>query len=111
MNINIDRIKYPWRSMDAYAAFYDALSNEAAKCGHHFRRDAAATVLADMLVDDGRGEFVADLVLSHRWRDVAPACYTTETRAAFEAIWLAGEFDQAYAFVPKPASAVTIRPR
>lgn len=101
-----DWITHPWRSMSAYSMFYEALNNELQTRGAHPANrtegySTPASILARDLASHAGVAFVAELVLQHRWLDVFT--YTERhddtTRAAFEAIWLAGEFDRAYDFV------------
>lgn len=103
--MRLESIRYPWRSVSAYSMFYEALKLELfarnindAKCAEP---SVPATILALDLCDVAGVDHVNELVLKHRWLDVFT--YTERhddaTRAAFEAIWMSGEFERAYDFV------------
>lgn len=102
--MNTAWITYPWRNADAYERCYAALQAEIAErrvsVSSRWGGSVPASSLASTLATLTNDAFVEELVLRHRWNDVVP-CTTrdnAETRAAFEAIWMSGEFGAAYAF-------------
>ena len=104
-DVNIDWITHPWRTTFAYEALYAAFQSEIAarkvSVSSRWGDSVAASVLASKLATLTSDAFVEELVLKHRWDDVFPFTHRhdAETRAAFEAHWLAGEFVAAYAFI------------